>query len=173
LEGNLVVPLFFQKKGFTLVELVVALFVLAVLLLMAIPQLNLSGNRAASAARKLLSDLRYAQQLANATQTRHGVNFNSSTQYTVFKSDDSAVAAADPLKGGNFVVGMNGDFAGVTLSNNFTGGIIRFDSLGVPYEGANGSQTALSAARTISVAAGGSTVKTITIEPTTGKVWMN
>jgi prepilin-type N-terminal cleavage/methylation domain-containing protein len=162
-----------NEDGFTLIELVVVAVVTAILMALFYAGTNLTGDRAAALGRKLVSDLRYAQQLSNATQTRHGVTFNSSTQYTVFKSNDSTVPTTDPVLGNNFVISMTGDFANVTLSNTLTSGIVRFDSVGVPYEGANGSQTALATARTITVSGGGSTVKTITIEPNTGKIWMN
>ena len=162
-----------NRQGFTLIELVLLILILAILAAVLYPKGDINTVRAATVARKLLSDLRYAQQLANATQTRHGVNFNSSTQYTVFKNNDSGVPATDPMKSGNYVVNMTGDFAGATLSNTLTGGIVRFDSLGIPYEGANGSQAALAAARTITVSAGAGAIKTITIEPNTGQVWMN
>jgi len=160
-------------RGFTLIELVLIILVTVIIAFAVIPRFDLTSSRAASAARKLLSDLRYAQQLANATQARHGVNFNSASQYTVFKNNDSAVPATDPMKGGSYIVNMTGDFTGVTLLNTLTSGIVRFDSIGIPYEGTNGSQVTLAVARTITVSAGGSTVKTITIEPKTGKVWMN
>jgi hypothetical protein len=75
--------------------------------------------------------------------------------------------------GSSYVVNMTGNFVSVTLSNTLTGGIVRFDSVGIPYQGADGSQAALASAQTITVSAGGSTVKTITIEASTGKVWMN
>lgn len=162
-----------REKGFTLIELVIIILIIATLGALALPMFDLTGSRAAAAGRKLLSDLRYAQQLANATQSRSGVILNSSTQYTVFQNNDSGIAATDPLKGGNYIVNMNGDFSGVTLSNTFTGNIVRFDSLGVPYEGTNGSQSSLGSAKTISVIAGGVPVKTITVEPATGKIWMN
>jgi Tfp pilus assembly protein FimT len=157
-------------RGFTLIELVLIILITVILVFAMIPRFDLSGNRAASAARKLVSDLRYAQQLANATQVRNGVIFNSATQYMVFTSNDSSIPATDPLKGGSYIVNMAGDYAGVTLSNSLTSGIVRFDSLGTPYEGTNGSQTALAAARTITVSAGGSIVRTITIQPNTGSI---
>ena len=161
-----------NRRGFTLIELVLLILIIAILAAVLYPKGDINTIRAAAVARKLLSDLRYAQQLANATQARHGVNFNSATQYTVFKNNDSGIAATDPMKSGSYVVNMTGDFAGATVSNTLTSGIVRFDSLGIPYEGANGSQAALAAARTITVSAAG-TVKTITIEPNTGQVWMN
>lgn len=149
------------------------MLIVAILAAVLYPKADISTIRAATVARKLLSDLRYAQQLANATQTRHGVIFNSTTQYTVFKNNDSGVPGTDPMKGGNYVVNMTGDFAGTTLSNTLTGGIVRFDSVGIPYEGTNGSQAVLAAARTITINSSTGSVKTITIVPTTGQVTMN
>jgi len=160
------------QSGFTVIELVLTILITIMIAATAISQFNLTGDRAASAGRKLLSDLRYAQQLANATQARSGVALSGSS-YTVFTSNSSASPATDPLNGGSYVVNMTGNFASVTLSNTLTGGIVRFDSLGVPYQGTDGSQTALAAAQTITVSSGASSIKTITIEANTGKVWMN
>jgi prepilin-type N-terminal cleavage/methylation domain-containing protein len=161
-----------REGGFTLIELVTVVLATAILMALFYAGTNLTGDRAAAAGRRLVSDLRYAQQLANATQARSGVALTASS-YTVFTSNSSATAATDPLKGGSYVVNMTGDFASVTLSNSLTGGIVRFDSLGIPYQGTDGSQTALAAAQTITVSSGASSIKTITIEPVTGKVWMN
>jgi hypothetical protein len=129
--------------------------------------------RAATVARKLVSDLRYAQQLANTTQIRSGVALTAGS-YTVFTNDSSATPATDPFKGGSYIVNMMGDFAGVSLTwSGISSGIVRFNSLGVPYEGADGAQTPLAAAGAINVQVGATVVKTITVAPTTGQITMN
>ncbi len=63
---------------------------------------------------------------------------------------------------------MTGRFSGVTLSQTFTNSILKFNSLGTPYQG-SGSGTALGAAATITVAGTGGD-RTVTVEPNTGKV---
>lgn len=161
------------QRGFTLIELVVIILITAIIAFVMIPRSDLTGNRAASAARKLLSDIRYAQQLANTTQSRSGVAFAAGS-YTVFTNNSSGTPATDPLKGGNYVVNMTGDFAGVTLTmNNIDNNIVRFDSLGVPYEDTDGAQNTLDGNETIDVKVGATVVKTITIVPSTGQVTMN
>jgi prepilin-type N-terminal cleavage/methylation domain-containing protein len=161
-----------STRGFTLIELALVILLIAFLAAVFTVGTDLTGDRAAALGRKLVSDLRYAQQLANSTQARSGVVL-SSTSYTIFTSNSSATPATNPFKGTSYVVNMTGDYANVTLSNTLTGGIVRFDSLGIPYQGTDGSQTALAAAQTITVSSGSGSVKTITIEANTGKVWMN
>ncbi len=162
------------QRGFTLIEVVLIILITVIIAFIVIPRSDLTGNRAASAARKLLSDLRYAQQLANTTQSRSGVALISATSYRVFTNNLSGTPATDPLTGSPYIVSMTGNFAGVTLTmNNIDSNIVRFDTLGVPYEGADGAQNALDGNETIDVKNGATVVKTITIAPTTGQVTMD
>lgn len=163
-----------DQRGYTLIEVIVLILVLAVLAAIVMTsQGDLSEVRAATLARKLVSDLRYAQQLANTSQVRHGVALTAGS-YTMFTNDNSATPATDPLKGGGYIVNLVGEFSGVSLTwANIDSGIVRFDSLGVPYQGIDGAQTLLNPLGTINVQVGASIVKTISIFPTTGVVTLN
>ncbi len=157
-----------------MIEMVLVVILTAFLAVLFYSMTDLTADRAGAAGRKLLADLRYAQQLANTTQSRSGVSLTAGS-YSVFTNNASASTATDPFTGGLYNVPMTGNFAGVglTWSANITSNIIRFDSAGVPYVGIDGAQTALAAAGTINVRSGVTVIKTITIQPTTGQITMN
>ncbi len=72
------------ENGFTLIELVLTIVV--VIILGAVASLNLSGLSTArldQAVNKVVSDLRYAQQLAISTQSRNGMTILSPTSYNI------------------------------------------------------------------------------------------
>ena len=156
-----------RQAGFTLIEIVVVTLLIGILALLAIPRFP-QYPTAGVVSRRLLSDIRYAKELAGRLQTMSGIYFISSTQYRVFTNNDTNNAAKDPQTGTTYEVTMSGKLSGVTLSQTFTNSILKFDSLGTPLEG-SGSGTALGAAKTISVAGSGGP-RTVTIEPNTGKV---
>lgn len=172
-----------DTRGFTLIELVVIILLVAAMAALFYPKTNLTDTRAASAARKLEADLRYAQQLVNTTQVRSGVRLlltadplcTPNLGYAVFTGNVSTNTATDPFTGAGYFVCMTGNFAGVTLTpgGGLPSGIVRFDSLGLPYDGADAAPPApLAATGTITVS-GGTVVMTITIQPTTGQITMN
>ena len=156
-----------RQAGFTLIEIVVVTLLIGILALLAIPRFP-QYPTAGVVSRRLLSDIRYAKELAGRLQTMSGIYFISSTQYRVFTNNDTNNAAKDPHTGTTYEVTMSGKLSGVTLSQTFTNSILKFDSLGTPLEG-SGSGTALGAAKTISVAGPGGP-RTVSIEPNTGKV---
>jgi len=82
------------KKGFTLIEFIVAITILIILASISVftyrsiqPSLQLSG-----ATRNLVTDLRYAQQLAVTEQKDHGVWFSTTTEdkYQIIRHENSA-----------------------------------------------------------------------------------
>lgn len=156
-------------RGYTIIELVLIIIIVGTLAYVFVPRSSIDDTRAAAAGRKLLADLRYAQQLANTTQSRSGMVITANS-YSVFTNNASASTVTDPFTGGLFTVNMTGNFAGVTLSTGITNGIVRFDSLGVPYQGTDAGQTALAAAGTINVLSGSTPIGMITIQPTTGQI---
>jgi prepilin-type N-terminal cleavage/methylation domain-containing protein len=162
-----------NRGGYTLVEMVITMVIVGVLAFVFIPRSYVDNSRAGAAGRKLLADLRYAQQLSTTTQLRSGIVILAGS-YSVFTNNTSASTATDPLTGNPFIVNMTGNFAGVTLTApGINNGIIRFDSLGIPYQGLDGGQTLLGAAETINIFSGAALIKTITIQPTTGQIAIN
>ena len=160
-----------DAPGFTLIELVMIISVLAVIAVVVAPKLgNLVGVKASATARRLQSDLSYAQNLAMTSNRRHRVVFPSATLYEV--RDAAGALATSPYGVGGLAVTTD---AGITLSwaLNGDGALnrgVEFDSLGRPYfySGVTPSITNL-AAGTITVTGGGTT-QTVTLSPQTGKV---
>jgi len=64
-----------EKRGFTLTELLLVVFILGILILIGVPAFRnyQPGMHLSGALRELISDLRYAQQLAVTEQVDHGV----------------------------------------------------------------------------------------------------
>ena len=162
------------QKGFTLIELVLVIVIMGIMGLVVIPRIDLGGDRASAAARKIVSDIRYAMQLSNTTRVIHGVVFTPGS-YTVFQNDDPANSTRNPETGNGFLVMMGGDFEGVVLSPSLGVGantdVVKFNSLGRPFR-RDGTPIDTVGGNQI-VVAGGSVIKTVTIEPVTGKVSIN
>lgn len=136
-----------DEKGFTLIELV--LTVIIVVILGAVVSLSLSGLSTArldQAVNKVVGDLRYAQQLATSTQSRHGLTIGSATAYSLHINGavpplcGGETCIQDPINlGQNFVVDFNtyqqAQLAGVVftaIAPFCGGGVIEFNSLGAP-----------------------------------------
>lgn len=135
-----------ESRGASLIEVTLILVILV--FLAAVVGLNLSSfaqSKVNSAARKLASDIRFAQQMAISRQNRHGVAFNTpaANQYTVYEQDDPLNPARNPDGGNDFIINFTtGTFAGVTMTSTFAmdgGGrrLVKFDSRGEPFDGAN------------------------------------
>ena len=79
-----------HQGGFTLVELVIIIVLIGILAVVAIPSFDYTNTQAAAATRKLIEDLRYAQNLAVSTQIRHGLVFSN---ISTVCSDPNSVCA--------------------------------------------------------------------------------
>lgn len=158
-------------RGFTVIELVLIIVVVAIIALAAAPRLaDITGLKASATARKLQSDIAYTQNLAMTGNRRHRVVFPSATSYEV--RDAAGALATNPDGGGGFAVTTD---SGITLSWTLNGDAalnrgVEFDSLGRPYfyAGVSPSITNLTAG-TITVT-GGDTAQTVTVQPQTGRV---
>ncbi len=165
-----------RERGFTLIELVLVLLVATVVGI--VVSTNLSGFptiKVNGAARKLASDIRFAQQMAITQQVKYGVAVNVpvANKYTVYKNDDPTVPARDPAGGNNFIVDFTtGQFQGVTLSSTLpvdgsARKLVKFDSQGQPLGG--GGSALAGPNNTITLSYSGATA-VVTIAPTTGRV---
>jgi prepilin-type N-terminal cleavage/methylation domain-containing protein len=159
------------QRGFTLIELILILVVMAILAVAAIPYLeDTIGMKASATARRLQSDIAYTQELAMTRNQRYRLVFPLATSYEV--RDASGNLTTDPAGGGGLAVITE---AGITLSWNFDGETaagrgVEFDSLGRPYvyAGTTPSSDPLDAG-TVAVAGGGAN-QTVTVQSQTGKV---
>jgi MSHA pilin protein MshC len=157
-----------NQSGFTLIELVMIIVILAIIAAVAIPRMgDVTSMKAAATAEKIKSDIRYAQELAMTRNRSYRVYFNSApapgSGYAVVNDannngtwGEAGEFAQDPTGSGNLSVTLNaGDYAGVTASSSVNP--IEFNSLGRPTGGAT----------TITVSPGG---YTITVAAETGAV---
>lgn len=136
-----------NQHGFTLIELVIIIVLLAILAAVAIPRMgDVASTKAAATAEKIKSDIRYAQELAMTQNRSYRVYFNASpapaSGYAVVNDannngtwGEAGEFAPDPTGKGNLSVTLNsGDYAGVTASSSVNP--IEFNSLGRPTGGA-------------------------------------
>jgi|SRR5581483_3574408 len=179
-----------SENGFTLIELVLAIIIVAIL--GSVVSLGLSGLSSArlnQAENKVIGDLRYAQQLAISTRTRHGLTIAAGgSGYSVHI--DGGVAPflcggekciPDPINlGRDFIVDFNtyqqGQLAGVQF-NSLTPfcpagcgaceATLEFNSRGAP---TNTSGTEWACDVTVVLSKSGTANQTITITANTGKV---
>lgn len=166
----------FDRKGFTFVETIVVMVIIAILGAVMVVKNPFQAMKIYSATRKVAADIRYAQQLAKATQTRCGLLFIGSTGYAVFTNNNTATrarSAGDPCAddgAGNFVVNFStsqcSSYNGVTISQALPSSIVKFNSLGTPY----GGDDNLLVSSVITLSLGGTTSRSITIEAGTGRV---
>jgi prepilin-type N-terminal cleavage/methylation domain-containing protein len=158
-----------RERGFTLIEAVIVIVLIALVAVMVAPRLpNLVGMKASATARKLQSDLAYAQGLAMRTNVRHRLVFLSTTTYEI--RDASGVLATNPDGETGFSIATS---SGVTLSWSLNGVTvvnrgIEFDTLGRPYLYAGSTPSATSLATGTITATGGGTTQTITVRAETG-----
>jgi len=152
-----------NQHGFTLIELVVIIVLLAILAAVAIPRLgDVASTKAAATAAKIKSDIRYAQELAMTRNRSYRVYFNSApapaSGYAVVNDANNNGAwgeagefAPDPSGKGNLSVTLNsGDYAGVTASLS-AGSYISFNSLGRPTTGGGATITMSPGGYTITI----------------------
>jgi prepilin-type N-terminal cleavage/methylation domain-containing protein len=153
--------------GVTLIELVMVIVVLAILASTWVV-ISLGPNKLIGASNKLMSDLRYAQQLAISRQVYCGASFNiSGNSYFVYIGTTST-KATDPYSGGDLSVDYDtaSEYKGVALSSTNFGDRIYFDYMGRPYDN---SDVLLSSQGAVILHLG-SYSNTVQIEPNTGQV---
>jgi type II secretory pathway pseudopilin PulG len=127
-----------SERAFTLVELVLLLAILGILAWVAVPKLGAFHQiKLAAAARRVASDLRYAQSLAIDRRVRHGVLFEpASGRYTVFAVEPHA-AVEDPSDRGR-PLGVDfhraGEYQGIDIVSAKFGATpgVFFDYFGAP-----------------------------------------
>jgi prepilin-type N-terminal cleavage/methylation domain-containing protein len=161
-----------QKVGFTLVEILVVVVILAIAAAMAVPMFSgAAGFQTQSAANMIAADLEYAKSMAISHQQQYGIIFDTGAgAYQVVDQYEAVIQ--NPVKAGfQYTVNFHGDSrlnqVDLTAANFNGGSKIFFNYLGSPCTTKDGA-TAMNSG-TITVQGGGTTI-TITVEPVTGYI---
>jgi prepilin-type N-terminal cleavage/methylation domain-containing protein len=158
--------------GFTVFELIVVMAIIGIAAWIAYPRLSaLNEIKLDSAARRLASDLRYAQSQSIAKRAVHGVLFEPSAgRYTVYSPTTAAPVTdpANPARPLRVDFLESGPFQGVSISSAAFGTSrgVSFDYFGVPRDTAGAE---LAAAGRVILSYQGA-ADTIDVTPGTGKV---
>jgi prepilin-type N-terminal cleavage/methylation domain-containing protein len=139
------------RKGFTLIELIIIIVLISIVAAFAASRLgNITGSKAPAFRDKLVSEIRYAQNLAMTQNLRYRIYFNTApapaSGYAVVNdaNGDGWVTtganeyAQDPAGSGPLRVTLSaGDYAGITVGTPADGGsgFVEFNSLGSPTAG--------------------------------------
>ena len=132
-----------NESGFTVIELVLVIIIVAVVGI--VISLNLGGLDSITlnnAEKKLVGDLRYAQQLAITTGIRHGLRVDTASdmEYSLYMDDGAETPIKDPVNlGQDFIVNFNtyqqGQLAGVIFNPDSpfcSAAEIEFNGIGAP-----------------------------------------
>jgi general secretion pathway protein H len=164
------------RFGFTLIELMIVMVILAIAAAMVVPMASSAGTmQVRSAGNMVAADLEYAKSMAISRGQKYSVVFNT-TNETYRVTDQNGNTIAHPVNQG-FLYTI--DFRNDSRLNqvdivtaNFDGSAtVSFDYLGSPYSGSGGSATPLNSG-VITLQAGGVT-KTVTVQSVTGYISVN
>ena len=161
---------YINQHGFTMLEMVVVLILLAIFATAVVSRFGASGTELITETDILKSNLRYAQIRAMNDTVTWGLNFSSNTTYTLYR--DGSKAANPPYY---LPAEDNNNLAGDSLIHTFTGNVIitagvgttiSFNEWGTPVDG---SGVPLSSDTTITLSDGAQTIG-ITITKNTGYI---
>jgi prepilin-type N-terminal cleavage/methylation domain-containing protein len=149
------------RKGFTLIEIIIVVVILAIAAMTAIPMMSSGGSvQIRSAANMIAADLEYAKSMSISRGQNYSVVFDKNTESYRIEDQNSNMIPHPVKKGFYYIVDFKNDgrLNKVDITNvNFNStDRVKFDCLGSPDNGG-----------TISLSAGGPTA-TITVEPVTG-----
>lgn len=164
-----------SKFGFTLIESVIVMAVVGILSIIVIIAINnaMSGVQLTSAADKVVSDLRYAQTMANGVGAWYGVSFEVApgNRYYVYTTTGTIdTPAENPGKRGHsFVTNLGTDF-GVTISSvSIAGGRkVEFNPYQTPYNDRTGAVLSTEGVVTLQK---DSATRTVRISPNVGRIY--
>ena len=161
-----------SDRGVTLTELIVGITIVGILAWIAYPKITAKDEiKLDAAARRLASDLRYAQSRAIGTRVVHGLYFEPAvSRYTVF-APNVASPVTDPADRARTLqvdYTRRTEFKGIAITSASFGSSrgVTFDYYGVPRDSAGTDLT--STGRVILTYQGLS--DTVDVAPTTGKV---
>lgn len=149
-------------SGFTLIEIVIVIAIIFVLAVVAMPKWSIGAFNLGGQVSQLMSDLRFAQNLAMTKGARYYWIKTSGNTYQIRDSAGNPVQLAF----GNTTVTLS---SGITFGSlvNLPNALINFDGQGVPYTNLSSPGTKLSATAQIPLTVN-STTLTVSVSPTTG-----
>ncbi|MCB1213988.1 MAG: hypothetical protein KDK66_00800 [Deltaproteobacteria bacterium] len=145
-----------NQRGFTMIELVMLIFLLSLSVAIAAPSLDINGGQVNMAVIKVAQELNYAQNRAIVTGIPHGFRTTSSHGYEIYEGT-TGNAIWNPSTGQPFNVDLNDYFNSVNFQGDYS---VEFDALGRP--DAAGDLTF--------VLSNGEETNTFTVEYNTGRV---
>lgn len=155
-----------SRSGFTMVELIIVVAIIAIAALVAVPMMSSAASvQIRSASNMIAGDLEYARSMAISRGQKYSVVFDPGAEsYKIV--DEGGIVIKHPVKtASDYIVDFknNGRFNKVDIANaNFNATTsVQFDCLGSPNSGG-----------TVSLQAGNTNV-TITVEHVTGYVSIN
>jgi len=131
-------------RGFTLIELVLMISIIGILAMLGVPERSVFQDaKLHAAARRMVSDIRYAQSRAVSTRAVHRVVFLPVEERYAVTSTDRTTAVTDPGDRGRALemdYRRHAEFRGVSIQSASFGGTteVAFDGRGVP-RGASGA----------------------------------
>jgi MSHA pilin protein MshC len=154
------------NKGFTLIELIVVIVIMAILSIFIFPSLIHRNINVAAQADQLVSDLIYTRTLSLTSGERyHWVKLSANT-YQIQNSSGNPIVY--PGTGLN-TISLSSNITFGTLSN-LPNSSVAFDGKGTPYVDNVTPGTILTSLATIALTDGSST-KTVAITPSTGWIY--
>ena len=156
------------NSGFTLVELLIVIAIIAIAALTAIPMMSSAASvQIRSAANMLTADLEYAKSMSISRGQNYSVVFDKNTESYWIEDQDGIVIPHPVKKGFGYVIDFQNDGrldkVDIVDVDFDTTSEVKFDYLGSPY---NGNGTPLNSG-VISLQAGGTTT-TVRVEAVTG-----
>ncbi len=145
-----------NNRGFQLIELILVMTLVGILAGVYTTTVNLDSNALDRAARRLETDLRYAQRLASAEEIAVGFQTTGPTVYQVYRGAPG-VLVLDPLTKQGLNLDLTTDYQNVSFGGTYQ---VEFDPTGQPTLGAGTS---------IVLQSGGDT-RTITVLASTGYI---
>ena len=148
-------------RGFTLIELVLVMVLIAIVAIYAAPRMSSNIFDATAAARELLVAIRYTQE--QSMNNSGAAPFEITITPSGFAITQGGNPVTNPLNGSNFT-DQNWSGNGITTDTTTT---LCFNARGRPFN--SGCTTAATTPTTITITAGGDNI-TLTIEELTGYV---
>jgi prepilin-type N-terminal cleavage/methylation domain-containing protein len=149
-------------RGFTVVELLIVVVILAIAALTAVPMMSsASSMQIRSATSLIMADLEYAKSMAISRGQDYSVRFNVAADSYQIEDQGGTVIQHPVKKGFDYVVSFSNDsrLNRIDVTNvTFSDATVTFNCLGSPDSGG-----------TVSLQAGNTTA-TVTVEPVTGYI---